>query len=505
MRVAFRTDSSRQIGTGHLMRCLTLADELARRGHQSLFLCRELPGNIASLARERGHELEMLAAPPSGAQVDETAPAHAHWLGIPWECDATGTAEALTAHGGPVDWLIVDHYALDARWEERLAAQHLRLMAIDDLADRPHSCDLLVDQNLYPDPGRRYHGLVPKSCRMLLGPRYALLRPEFSEARRKLRNRDGEVRRVFVFFGGVDADNETLKALEALALTDAAGIEVDVAIGRPNPHRETLRRYCEARPNVRLYVQTQRVAELMAAADLAIGGGGVATWERCALGLPALVWPLAENQRLLIATAADRGVVLAADVFSAAADLAPLLATLIHSHHLCRHIGAVAAALCDGRGAGRVAEFIGPVVVRLRAATMADCKRMHEWRNDEDTRRFSADPRPIPYAAHCTWFERSLANPFRVLLVAERDGTPVGVLRFDLERTVATVSIYMVPGLSGKGLGATLIDAGEDWLRAYHPNTNRLHALILETNVPSQALFERCGFKRHHTVYEKAL
>lgn len=310
MRIAFRTDSSRRIGTGHLMRCLTLADELARRGHDILFICRELEGNVNALVHDRGHRLELLPAPlVSGtAMVEEKTPAHAAWLGVSQATDAEQTAAALDhASAGKLDWLVVDHYALDTRWERQLRNRCVRLMVIDDLADRPHVCDLLLDQNLYPDIEMRYQGPVPDTCRTLLGPRFALLRPEFAQLRRDLRTRTGKVQRILVFFGGVDAENVTLKALEALSLVADPRIRVDVVIGQSNPHQEQLRRYCEDRPEFCLHVQTEHIAELMAAADLAIGGSGIATWERCFLGLPALVVSFAANQIGVARAVADSG------------------------------------------------------------------------------------------------------------------------------------------------------------------------------------------------------
>ena len=510
MRIAFRTDSSLRIGTGHLMRCLTLADELAGRGHDLLFICRELEGNLNALVRDRGHKLKVLPAPPSpgGATADENATTHAAWLAVSQDADAKQTAAALArVNGEKLDWLIVDHYALDVRWEAHLRSCGVRLMAIDDLADRPHACDLLLDQNLYAGMESRYQGLVSETCRTLLGPRFALLRPEFAQAAKELPTRTGEVRRVLVFFGGVDAENATTKALEALSLVADPRISIDVIIGQSNPHQELLRRYCKGRLELRLHVQTERIAELMAAADLAIGGGGVATWERCALGLPAIVWPLADNQRPVIAAIADYGAVYTPDPETVAnpEHLSRHLFALINCAQLRRHLGTRATSLCDGNGTNRVADLIAPTTVDLRPATVDDCDNTYRWRNHAETRRASIDSEAIPYRSHRTWFERALADPDRILLIAEREDSPVGVLRYDLDCDGAMVSLYVIPGLSGKGIGGAMLQAGEAWLIRNHPDVERMHAVVLEANTPSRAVFEKCGFSRHHIVYEKAL
>jgi len=244
---------------------------------------------------------------------------HSHWSGINWEIDAKDTLAVLS--GTPkLSWLIVDHYALDMRWEGQMRPFTGKIMVIDDLADRPHDCDLLLDQNLYKGLERRYDGLVPDHCERLLGPRYALLRPEFAAARKTLRHRDGRVRRIFIFFGGNDLSNETAKALEAIRLLNRSEIAVDVVVGASNPKGDQIREICQRMPNTCFHLQVGNMAELMVLADLAIGAGGTTTWERCCLGLPTLALVLADNQREVVeamsAAGAMRNVGWHADVTS---------------------------------------------------------------------------------------------------------------------------------------------------------------------------------------------
>jgi UDP-2,4-diacetamido-2,4,6-trideoxy-beta-L-altropyranose hydrolase len=294
VRTAFRTDSSIIIGTGHLYRCLTLADALRRKGAQASFLCCDLPGNLISRVEEMNFPVHRL--PPGNASVNgfpelPILPG----AGIAWESDARNTIRCIA--GTPkVDWLIVDHYGLDRRWEGKIRPFAEKIMVIDDLADRPHDCDLLLDQSLTEFPDRRYEGLVPGHCRKIFGPRNALLRPEFIEARKTSRDRDGVVRRILVFFGGSDRTNETSKSLEALRRLGRPDIAVDVVVGVANPHRDQVRNLCLAMGNAGYHLQVGNMAELMARADLAIGAPGTATWERCYLGLPAVTLVLAENQ-----------------------------------------------------------------------------------------------------------------------------------------------------------------------------------------------------------------
>ena len=281
MKIVIRTDASTDIGTGHVMRCLTLAEELREHGTDVLFICRELPGDLIGLIEAR--EFRVLRLADS--------------LDASWQQDADRSINAIRTLNEAVSWLIVDHYGLDRRWEERLRPVVRKLMVIDDLADRPHDCDLLLDQNLQQDMTRRYRGLVPDRCRTLSGPQHALLRREFEEARKVLRDRNGTVRRILVFFGGSDPTAETLKTLEALRILDRPDIIADVVVGSSNPRKDEVRSRCADMPSVRYHCQVSDMAGLMAAADLSIGAGGSTHWERCYLGLPSVTIVVADNQR----------------------------------------------------------------------------------------------------------------------------------------------------------------------------------------------------------------
>ena len=519
MRVAFRADASLAIGTGHAMRCLTLAEELRRRGAEVLFICRRHAGHLCGLISEKGFRVECLpgqnvaldetpAGPASRAHrgEGENLPAHTDWLGADWRLDAEQTAEAIRGLG-VVDWLIVDHYALDARWESALRAVTRRIMVIDDLADRAHDCDLLLDQNLYPEMERRYEALVPTGCCTLLGPRYALLRPEFAEARAKLRERTGDVRRVLISFGGVDATNETQKAIEAVGDLPGSGVEVDVVIGGGNPHRNNLAAICARQPGVHLHLQTHRMAQLMVEADLSIGGGGTVAWERCAVGLPAISWPIAENQALQIDALAAAGAIVVPDARrDVRVDiLRAHVACLLHSARLRQAISRAAMRLCDGLGASRGANVICTPEVTLRPACVTDGDSMYRWRNEPNVREVSLTEEPIPRETHRAWFLKALSSKNRVLLIAEHGTRAVGVLRYDLKGNEADISIFLAPGQTGRGFGLAVLTEGEKWLRREHPEVSNLRAAVRERNWASKSLFEKMRFSKHHIVYDKVL
>lgn len=502
MRVAFRCDASTLIGTGHVARCLSLADALARGGADVSFVSRELPGNLCELITARGHVVHRLPAPHFSCDAGNGL-AHAHWLGVDWQRDAQ---EALAALGPAVagDWLVVDHYALDARWEREAGAGRKRAL-IDDLADREHCGALLLDQNLEAS-AERYRTRISADARLLLGPRYALLRPEFAPLRAQARSRDGSIHRVLLNFGGADTANHTLAALQAVAASRLRAVTVDVVLGPLHPDPDAVRRVAASLPDCSV---TQAVPELgthMAVADLAIGAGGGTVWERACLGLPAVLLPTAANQRAQVAAFVDCGAGLSlAHEPGWPAALSALLDVLATQPAWLRQLSVNSARLVDGRGAERVAREILSSGIRLRLAEARDERDLWLWRNHEDTRRFALDPSLIDWDTHCRWFEQVLNRADRSLLIAESEAGAVGVLRLDLEDTTAEISIYLVPGRAGQGLGSALLRAAERWVRAQLPAVRGIEAVVLERNAASLAAFRAAGYEAHSGRLRRAL
>jgi UDP-2,4-diacetamido-2,4,6-trideoxy-beta-L-altropyranose hydrolase len=300
MRVIIRVDSSSEIGTGHVMRCLTLANQLCSRGAVVSFISRDLKGNMGSIIIKSGFDLLLL---PNIHEGD----GFYGWYDKNWKIDQEETKTLIKDLNYRIDLLIVDHYGLDHRWEKGFVDITKKLMVIDDLADRAHHCDFLLDQNYCYQYETRYNHLLTKPCTSLLGPQYVLLRPEFREARRLLESRNGVVNKILVFFGGSDPTNETLKAIEAISEINRTDIKVDVVVGESNPNKDQIRAYCEQRSGFSYYCQISHMAELMVNADLAIGAGGSTTWERCYLGLPSLTIITADNQMELTSAVDNYG------------------------------------------------------------------------------------------------------------------------------------------------------------------------------------------------------
>lgn len=290
--IVFRVDASQEIGAGHVMRCLTFANTFSANDHACRFICRHMPEYIIEKLISDGHQVVVLPK-IANSEVDELA--HSDWLGCNQLLDAEATLQAIS--DTDVDWLIVDHYGLDLRWEMQIKPYVNQLMVIDDLADRSHLCEVILDQNYYENMHERYSSLVPDNCIKLFGPKYALLRPEFHELRKSITSRNGIISKVLVSFGGVDVKNYTEPAIEALK--SIKGIQsVNVVIGDQHPAKKIIIDKCESYGFLS-HLQTERMGELIRESDFAIGASGSSTWERCCLGLPSLVIPIAGNQQAI--------------------------------------------------------------------------------------------------------------------------------------------------------------------------------------------------------------
>lgn len=498
MKVIFRVDASVRMGTGHFMRCLTLAESLQERGVQVRFICREHTGNLVALLRQKAIPVTILPAPT----MNDTASGedYAVWLGVTQAEDAGQTIETL--NGEKPDWLVVDHYGLDAEWEQRVRPYVSKLMVIDDLANRLHDCDILLDQNYSSEGERRYAGLVTDACKLLVGPRYALLRPEYAAYRKTLRARDGEVKKVLVFLGGSDPQNMTGKALDALSQPELKHLEVDVVVGANNLYRESLEKQARERPQTRIYGSRPHLADLMSQADLAIGAGGVTTWERMCLGLPTVVISIAENQRPASEALAEAKLIHYAGHFAdiKTDHLKPLFQTLIQSTERLTELAMQNQLQVDGLGVLRLAEVMCPRATHeiwLRPACEEDIVLYYNWANDPEVRKNAVNTTPIPWATHQAWFASKLHDVNSRLFVLEAAGLPVGQIRFDRERDEARIDYSLESIVRGRGWGKRLVALGADLMQKIEPI--RLRAEVKAENEVSSAVFLRMGFTYRKT------
>ena len=353
MKVAFRVDASADIGTGHVRRSLSLALKLRALGGDVRFVTRSLGVDSVGMIAGEGFEGSALLGPPSGVFTPDPDVPHSAWAQVSWERDSAETIEAL-ADFAP-DWVVMDSYAFDAKWQDAVrAALHCLIAQIEDMADRRFACDLLIDHNYAGDHAAKYAGCLPDGARLLGGPRYALLGPAFADAPRY--EFDETVRSVGVFMGGDDAGGFSGAVLDALDAIGFAG-DIEVVATSSYVHLADLRERIAARANTKFSLDLPNLAAFFARHDLQVGAGGGASWERCCIGVPTLLVVVAENQRSVAPQLAADGIVALAETPDAAT-LAAQLAELVANPHRRADLAKRARILVDGRGAERVAREI---------------------------------------------------------------------------------------------------------------------------------------------------
>jgi len=505
MFVIFRTDASLQIGTGHVMRCLTLANALRNRGATCRFLCREHPGNLLEFIRE--HNFETIALPfeeTHSYQAAETGTQpllHEAWLGTHWMVDVEQTKAGIG--DSEVDWLIVDHYALDSRWESSMRSYCKRIMVIDDVADRGHDCDLLLDQNFFPDMAVRYIEKTPINCVQLLGPSYALLQPQYAELHPRIPPREGSIARIFVYFGGADTNNLTGLTVAAYLALGREDILMDVVANSTNPHLASLKAQVKNCKTITLHVGAPSLASLMAQADLAIGAGGVTSLERCCMGLPSLVITLAANQAP-IASELDRLGLICWLGDAAEISESRLVSTLknICATGLTPDWSNRCRFAIDGRGVQRVASVLmlsAKTKIKARLATVDDVEFLLRWANDFVAHAKAVISNPVDQFSHRQLIYRRLRdlNNYRIFIVATEDNVPIGQVGFELISDKWEIHYSIDRVALGRGLGMAVLCSG---IQAFRNSISGsiLFGCVKPSNKASREEFERFEFQSNN-------
>lgn len=431
--ILIRCDASLSIGSGHVVRCRTLARELKRRGCAVTFLCRRQSGDFISLLMQEFRVLSLPELPLLNCEGLVGRDLYGGWVGCSQVQDAADCLQALSSVGiVNIDWVVVDHYGLDIQWERHLlhglsSNSKPRLLVIDDLADRAHYSDLLLDQNFFAEATEhRYKRLLPPRCRQLLGPYYSLLGPEYAHLHQSVPKRI-ELRRVLVFFGGVDRDNLTGRTLSALMDPALSHLEVDVVLGRHSPYQKEVANLVDQRPLTTLHDPLPSLAGLIARADLAIGAGGATTWERACLRLPSLVVAVAANQIPFAEALHNSGFL------ELLGEAATVSTEQIRFSVLSRIVNLVnqdpGGNLTDGLGTSRVVmSMLGPKPgITLRRADSGDQALLQHWANDLQLLTSSVAEDSINLCENYNSFEIDFADSDSLLLIAESaDGCPFG-------------------------------------------------------------------------------
>ncbi|UNK39874.1 UDP-2,4-diacetamido-2,4,6-trideoxy-beta-L-altropyranose hydrolase [Shinella sp. H4-D48] len=474
------------------MRCLTLARRLRLRGATVVFLMRPLSGNLMARVREDGFSVVEIGQLQGSANLTEKDDAE---LCI----DAIQRGSALKERPGASNtWVIVDHYSLGQAWEQRIRSVAPRILAIDDLANRVHDADVLLDQNLVANYQDRYKGLVPADCVTLLGPAYALIADRYSSLRKEVTRVGKTIRSILVYFGGADKEMTlmTAEALSRLSSDFAARVILDQA----NLQFDQVEVVCAADRRLVLSGQLPDLAQAMADADLFVGASGTTSWERLALGLPAAVVTLADNQELLSRELERRGFITWLGR-SETITLDSLVRGLRQS--LAAPLDPAASgrmmSLVDALGAERVADIlmhVGGEGLELRLARSSDSDVILGWANDPVTRRNAFNPRPISVREHQAWYQRRLSSPDVVFLLAEtRSCIPVGQVRFERQPDQSwEVSYLVAPLFRGRQIARPMLDMAIRWLRS-DPARELISGYVKPINRASIKVFEGLGFQ----------
>jgi UDP-2,4-diacetamido-2,4,6-trideoxy-beta-L-altropyranose hydrolase len=476
MNLLFRTDASVAIGTGHVMRCVALAQAWRDAGGHAIFAMAEATRAVEERLRSEGFEV---ARP--GVRVASVA-------------DAEETARL--AHKHNVSWVVVDGYEFGAEYQATLKSRGLKVLFIDDNGHAGrYSADLVLNQNAHASEA--FYPTRDASTRLLLGPRFAMLRREFTSWRGWNRKIPAVARRVLVTMGGSDPDNVTERVVGAILAEPS--LNATVVVGGSNPHLPQLRELVAgAQQNVHLVENVLNMPELMTKSDVAISGAGTTSLEMCFLGLPVLLIVLADNQRPAAEELNRRGAAInlgdGAEIRPST--LSPCLARLVSSQDTRKAMSQRGRELVDGHGAERVVRALRTSALQIRRATMADCKLLWELANDPTVRASAFSPASIPWEDHVAWFESKMQRATCHILIGEAQGAIAGQVRVD-ERPdgQGEIDVSLSREFRGAGVGSRLIDLAVRELFA-STGLSRIHAYILPQNTASQRAFENAGFQR---------
>ncbi len=469
-----RADAGRTIGNGHVQRCFSLMQSWKSLGGNVALLSHELPLALQRRITAMGGAVHALQAIAGSLE------------------DARITASLCTKLAA--DWIVVDGYAFEDRYIQRLKQGSTRVLCVLD-DHRTCSADVILNQNLYADVAC----YESSQSQLLLGGRYVQLRDEFLQEVNWQKPATQRLQRILVTCGGTDPAAATGSILKQLAETHVADLEVIAVVSSENSKLSDLQSLCEQLPySAKLAIDSTQMAKLMQWADLAISAAGSTCWELAFMGLPVLMFSVAENQIPVAKVMEEQGLGIDLGWYKQMAENAIVsnVHALCEEPQLLQEMSVRGWHLIDGYGANRVARLLFDPRIQLRPATSADCRMFWEWRNDPSVREVSFSSDEIPFDTHAAWFARRLASPASLLLVAENtDQQPFGQVRFDFTRDIAEISISIAREFRKAGYGTALIRQATEYILGRQRATV-VKAAIKTENIASQKAFEKAGYQQ---------
>ena len=473
MKLLVRADASPRIGTGHVMRCLSLVQGLRPSDGAAMLVAAEITAALEPRLQFANVGLTRL-------NVKAGSPADAE--------QTVKIAREINA-----SWIVVDGYQFGAEYQRQLKDAGFRVLFADDYGHaKNYSADLVLNQNLHANAGAYVQREA--GTRLLLGNRYTLLRREFQKLKDGPRKIPARASRVLVTLGGADPDNVTSKIIKALSTLP--GVEAVVVVGGSNSHLPELRTLIAHSPTpIELVVDAQNMPTLMQHADVAIAAGGTTSWELAFMGLPTLMLVLADNQREVADGLSAAQVVRKTKPETIAKDLAELLADAGARKRMSER----GRQLVDGLGASRVVTAMRAGELTVRRVQPDDCRQIWEWSNDPEVRAVSLSKDSIPWETHVKWFSARVNSPTCFFYVGSDHETLIGQIRFDLKDAEATLSISLSKEARGHGYGPALIVRGSQQLFA-DSDATLIRAYVNPENTVSLRAFEKAGYAPAETT-----
>ena len=496
MNIIIRTDASCYIGSGHVMRTLVLASGLKAQGYNVNFASRPQHGDLIEFIEKRGFNVHKLEQPKQWLVPKNNAD-YSAWLQVDWKEDAQNLIERTDN----IDLVIVDHYGIDAEWEEYVKKQlNCKLFIIDDLI-RSHHADLILDQTLMRSEVD--YGIQKLGTKILAGCKFALLAPMFSLYREKTYNKNSSnlITKILLSMGGVDQPNATYRVLQALTKSPLPAPQVTVLLNSKAPHYQQVKSFTEQNSDWVTHIDfVDNMAKIMTQHNIAIGAPGSTSWERACLGIPSIIIPLAENQKDI-----SQSLVQAQAAIKVALDNIPseLLTAIDELKIHWTKFHNANKSLCDGLGLSRVITQVEQLCnntegsLKLRQANKSDIEQVHKWQSHPKTRAFALNPQVPSWKEHQEWMSKKLKHKSDFFYIIERstDALSVGVIR--LEKSLPNaylISIFIAPNFHGKGIAKQALCS----IDSLHP-TFEIHATVLSKNLASQRLFVSANYIRTST------
>jgi len=482
MNLFIRADADTKIGTGHLMRCLALAQAWQDQRGKVTFISHCESQSLRKRLIDEGMDFIAIENPhPDQSDLDRTMEI---------------LNEFSTRNSQNKTWLVIDGYHFDSAYQKKIKDEGYRLLWIDDYGQVDHYyADLVLNQNISADESL-YNNREPYT-RLLLGTRYVLLRREFKKWQGWKREIPVVARKVLVTLGGADPDNVSLKVIRALKQVEISGLEAKIIVGPANPNLQTLVQEIGDHSNLQIITNAANMPELIAWADVAISAGGSTCWEMAFMGLPNLVIVLAENQRSIAEVLSNVGAAINFGWHNMIAPqlIAKTIEEVLISTDRRTNMWRESKVIIDGIGTNRLIREINAGGISVWKATKKDCNLIWKWANDPIVRSSAFCPDYIPLEEHEKWFDTKLQNPGCFLFIGyDIMNKPIGQIRFDMIRDgVFEVDVSIDKDYRGKGYGLQLIKKGIDELIKLS-NVIAIESFVKSDNHASKSVFKQAGF-----------